>query len=181
MKITPAQFLDAEINSLNLTIDNPDFVNLAQAVCNIIDNEPTCEKWNLSWIDYGAGTGVYSEVMRWNGFSVTACDIWKPHRDYMKKQYPKLRVVARPVPTEGMLFIEVAEHMTDRQIRQAIQAINPRVIIFSSTPETNSYDEMWGHINIKQVDEWVDFWASLGYSAKKIDVPTTWSLWLEKI
>lgn len=177
MKITEKEFLEAELNTLNLTMNNPDFVALAQQVADYLKQyHPD------TVIDFGCGTGVYSEVMRQNGFNILAQDIFKSHRDYCKENYPDLKVVARPKDADLMLFIEVAEHMTDEEIKEAIQKINPFLILFSSTPETTDFDQDWGHINIKQENEWVFFWENLGYTL--IDypkTPTLWALMLEKI
>lgn len=177
MKITEKEFLEAELNTLNLTMNNPDFVALAQQVADYLKQyQPD------TVIDFGCGTGVYSEVMRRNGFNIVAQDIFKSHRDYCKANYPDLKVIARPIDADLMLFIEVAEHMEDEEIKEAIQKINPFFILFSSTPETTDFDIEWGHVNIKQENEWVFFWQNLGYTL--IDypkTPTLWALMLKKI
>jgi 2-polyprenyl-3-methyl-5-hydroxy-6-metoxy-1,4-benzoquinol methylase len=175
--ISEEEFLKAEIDTLNLTMNNELFVALAKSVANY------CKKFEpSSVIDYGCGTGVYSEVLRQEGFNIMALDVFKSHRDYCKEQYSELKVIARPKAAEMMLFIEVAEHMTDQEISNAIDVIEPRVILFSSTPHSTENDEMWGHINIKQEAEWVAFWNVLGYKVlEKPSTPTTWTLMLEKI
>jgi hypothetical protein len=56
------------------------------------------------------------------------------------------------------------------------------LIVFSSTPHKTPNDEEWGHINIKQESEWIEFWNMLGYSVlEKPQTPTGWTLMLEKI
>lgn len=175
--ITEEEFLKAEIETLNLTMNNELFVALARSVANY------CKKFEPnSVIDYGCGTGVYSEVMRQEGFNIMALDVFKSHRDYCKEKYGELKVIARPKAAEMMLFIEVAEHMSDQEIKNAIDVIEPKLILFSSTPHTTENDEMWGHINIKQEAEWIEFWKGLGYKLlEKPSTPTTWTLMLEKI
>ena len=175
--ISEEEFLKAEIETLNLTMNNELFVGLAKSVANY------CKKFEpSSVIDYGCGTGVYSEVMRREGFNIMALDVFKSHRDYCKEQYSELKVIARPKAAEMMLFIEVAEHMTDQEIKNAIDVIEPRIILFSSTPESTINDEKWGHINIKQEPEWIEFWSTLGYKVlERPQTPTSWSLTLEKI
>jgi 2-polyprenyl-3-methyl-5-hydroxy-6-metoxy-1,4-benzoquinol methylase len=77
MKLTEKEFLEAEINDLNLTMGNPDFVALAKSVANY------CNKYKPeSVLDYGCGTGVYSEVLRQEGFKIIGQDVFKSHRDY---------------------------------------------------------------------------------------------------
>ena len=177
MKITEKEFLEAELNTLNLTMNNPDFVALAQQVADYLKQyQPD------TVIDFGCGTGVYSEVMRQNDFNIVAQDIFKSHRDYCKENYPDLKVIARPVKADLMLFIEVAEHMEDQEIQEAVFKINPDFILFSSTPEKTDQDEMWGHRNVKQENEWIEMWEKLGYKViDKPQTPTLWALMLEKI
>ena len=175
--ITEQEFLKAEVELMNLTMNNPAFVNLGKNVSKY------CRKFNATnVIDYGCGTGVYSEVLRMDGYDVMAQDVFKSHRDYCKENYPYLKVIAKPKAAELMLFIEVAEHMTDQEIKNAIEMIEPRFILFSSTPESTVNDEQWGHINIKQEPEWIEFWKGLGYAVvEKPITPTSWSLTLGKI
>ena len=177
MNISEDDFLKAEIENFNLTFYNPDFVALAQSVSDY------CKKFKAqTFLDFGCGTGVYSEVMRQNGFDITAQDVFKSHRDYCKANYPKLKVLQKPKLADFMLWIEVAEHMTDEEISKALKAVDPKYILFSSTPETTDFDADWGHINIKQPKEWVKMFKDLGY--KMIDepkTPTLWALTFQKI
>lgn len=177
MNITEDDFLKAEIENFNLTFDNPDFVALAQEVADY------CKKFKAqTFLDFGCGTGVYSEVMRQNGFDITAQDIFKSHRDYCKANYPKLKVLQKPKQADFMLWIEVAEHMTDEEISKALKAVSPNYILFSSVPWTTDFDADWGHINIKQPIQWVKMFKELGY--KMIDepkTPTLWALTFQKI
>lgn len=184
MNITPEQFLDIEVNKLNLTLKNEPFVRLAEEVANVV------KSYNpASVIDYGCGTGVYAEIMRRAGLNVTAYDIWSSHRDYCTAQYPDLNVTDKLQPHDFMTFIEVAEHMTDDEIKAALKAINPKYILFSSTPEkdavseTGLTDEDWGHINVKTEREWIYFFENpLGYFlTDAVTVPTVWSLLFKKI
>jgi 2-polyprenyl-3-methyl-5-hydroxy-6-metoxy-1,4-benzoquinol methylase len=177
--ITEKEFLEAEL-LMNLTMNNPDFVALAKSVSDYVNDNYLFD----TLIDYGCGTGVYSEVVRKSGFvnNVYALDIFKPHRDYCKEQYHNLKVIARPVKADLMYFIEVAEHMTDQEIQKALNAIDPKYILFSSTPETTEWDLDWGHINIKQEPEWIAMFETLGYKViDKPNTPTTWALMLERI
>lgn len=177
MTITEQEFLRAEVEDMNLTMKNEPFVNLAKSVANY------CKKFDAgSVIDFGCGTGVYSEVLRMDGYNIMAQDLFKIHRDYCKAQYPELSVIMKPKAAELMLFIEVAEHMTNEEIVTGIELIQPKVILFSSTPHSTENDEAWGHINIKQEDEWIEFWSTLGYKVlERPQTPTSWTLTLERI
>lgn len=170
MNITEEQFLQMELTELKLTLDNLGFVALAKEVANYLSKYK-----NLTILDYGCGTGVYSEILRRNNFKIKALDIFKPHRDYCNKNYKDLTVLKTPIPADVMLFIEVAEHMTDLQIREALNKIIPQHILFSSTPNRAPNDADWGHINIKSEKEWLSFFNGIGY--KLIDKPQTPTLW----
>lgn len=177
MKLTDKEFLEFELNDLNLTMDNPNFVALAKSVADY------CKKFKPeSVLDYGCGTGVYSEVLRQEGFNIIGQDIFKSHRDYCKENYPLLKVYLKPKEADLMLWIEVAEHMTDQEITKALEAVKPRIILFSSTPHKTDFDETWGHINIKSDTQWVSMFRSFGYKLiEKPKTPTLWTLAFQKI
>jgi len=176
MKLTDKEFLKKEIE-LAISPDNPEFVTLAELTVEQIKHLK-----NLKTIDFGAGVGVYSEQLRKAGFDVTPQDISKAHRDFIKKNYPDLNPVARPVKADLMIYIEVAEHQTDEEIIKTIEKISPKVILFSSTPHFSEIDTEWNHINIKSEDEWLNFFADLGYKKEKsLNYPTPWAMLLKKI
>ena len=177
MKLTDKEFLEAELNDLNLTMDNADFVGLAKSVADY------CKKFKPeSVLDYGCGTGVYSEVLRQEGFNIVGQDVFKSHRDYCKENYPLLKVYQKPREADLMLWIEVAEHMTDLEISKALEVVKPRIILFSSTPNKTEFDETWGHINIKTETQWIAMFRKLGYKQiEKPKTPTLWALTFQKI
>jgi 2-polyprenyl-3-methyl-5-hydroxy-6-metoxy-1,4-benzoquinol methylase len=176
MKLTPEEFLKIEIER-NLTFDNKEFVDLAKKTAKQLT-----EYKNLSMIDYGSGTGVYAKVLNDYGFNIKAFDIWKAHRDYMKDNYPDLSVIAKVSKFDFMIFIEVSEHMTDEQIVKAIEKIDPKFILFSSTSEKSELDFEWGHVNLKPQTEWITFWESMGYKVKQpLKYPTSWTMLLERM
>lgn len=177
MNLTEDQFLEAELINFQLTMDNPDFVALAQEVANY------CKKFKPeSVLDFGCGTGVYSEIFRREGFNITAQDKFKSHRDYCKETHPLLKVYQKPREADLMLWIEVAEHMTDLEIIKALDVVLPRIILFSSTPNKTEFDADWGHINIKTEKEWIDMFKGFGYKLiEKPKTPTLWALTFQKI
>jgi 2-polyprenyl-3-methyl-5-hydroxy-6-metoxy-1,4-benzoquinol methylase len=177
MNLTENEFLQAEIKDFQLTIDNPDFVALAQEVAEY------CKKFKPeSILDFGCGTGVYSEIFRKEGFNIIGQDIFKSHRDYCKENYPLLKVYQKPRQADLMLWIEVAEHMTDQEISKALEVVLPRIILFSSTPNKTEFDEDWGHINIKTEKDWIAMFKELGYKLiEKPKTPTLWALTFQKI
>jgi 2-polyprenyl-3-methyl-5-hydroxy-6-metoxy-1,4-benzoquinol methylase len=177
MNLTEDQFLEAELINFQLTMDNPDFVALAQEVADY------CKKFKPeSVLDFGCGTGVYSEIFRREGFNILGQDIFKSHRDYCKENYPLLKVYQKPRQADLMLWIEVAEHMSDQEISKALEVVLPRIILFSSTPNKTEFDEDWGHINIKTEKDWIAMFKELGYKLiEKPKTPTLWALTFQKI
>ena len=115
MKITDKDFLDAEL-SMGISPDNPAFVGLADATI-----EQLKELGVKTVLDYGAGVGVYADAAHRAGYEITACDIWQAHREFMQSRYPSLIVTDKPKTTDLMLFIEVAEHMTDEELTKLLK------------------------------------------------------------
>jgi 2-polyprenyl-3-methyl-5-hydroxy-6-metoxy-1,4-benzoquinol methylase len=176
MKLSEKEFLEMELQ-MGIGFHNPKFVrNRAK------DAQMMSKYKKLSAIDYGAGCGVYSEEFRKAGFDIIAQDISKEHRDYIRKNCPELKVVAKPVQRDLMLFVEVAEHMRDKEIVNAIELINPKIILFSSTSQKTDFDEEWNHINVKTQEEWVTFWLSMCYKViERPGRPTKWSMILKRM
>lgn len=171
MQITPKQFLEAELK-MGINADNPAFADLAkQTIGQLSFYDIT------TVLDYGAGTGVYSNAAYMAGYDVYAYEIWQEHREYIKEQFPKVKHTKKPITTDALLFIEVAEHMTDKELDSLMNSINPNVILFSSTPHHNpGFDEQWGHINIKQPEQWDRFFNKYAYMVDRVvKLPTEWA------
>lgn len=167
---TPAEFLKAELD-MGISMFNEQFVNLCKHTA-----EQISELEVKSVLDYGAGTGVYAESYRRLGYDVYAYEIWQEHRNYIRDNAPQVTIVEEPINTDLMNFIEVAEHMTDEEIVNLFANINPTYILFSSTSETTDWDAAWGHINVKQQQEWIKFFDALGYQyIKPMSYPTTYT------
>ena len=180
MKLTEQEFLDAQIQ-MGIGPHNPKFVNLAKKTVAQLSKYK-----GFKAIDYGSGTGVYANELANAGFDVIAQDIMKVHRDFIKDNYEYFKqprkVFAKPVRADLMLFIETAEHMEDYEIKDAIFAIEPKVVLFSSTSEKTDNDEAWSHINIKEQSEWIKFWKGLGFrKIQDFKLPTKWTMLLERI
>lgn len=173
--ISQDKFLETEL-SMGIGFHNPLFVDLANQTAKqlTIDYQ--------SVLDYGAGTGVYSKAFIDLGKKVSIYEIWDAHVQYIKSNITKAKIVKKPLTTDLMLFIEVAEHMTDHEIDSLFNSISPNYILFSSTSETTSNDEKWGHINVKQQHEWIDLFKHYGYELQTtLSYPTSWSKLFKKI
>lgn len=168
--ISPKEFLELELAN-GISADNANFMQLAKQTVNQLRIDYS------TVLDFGAGTGVYSEAFRQSGKYVKAYEIWKEHREYISQKFPLVWIVDQPVTTDLMLFIEVAEHMTDDELVALMSKINPKFILFSSTSDVNpGFDEDWGHINIKEQSDWIEFWADMGYYfVQDLAFPTSWS------
>ena len=169
--ISDKEFLKSE---LEMGIDpfNPNFISLCNATANAIENEIQF----TSVLDYGAGVGAYADAFYKKGYEVSCYEYFEAHREYIAEKLPHLKVIPKPITTDLMLFIEVAEHMTDKQLTALFKKIKPKHILFSSTPNTTDWDKDWGHINIKTHEEWNTTFDKLGYEfIKDLTLPTTWS------
>ncbi len=171
MLITEEEFLEYELNA-GIGMHNQFFKDLARNSVEQIKDLPV-----KSVLDYGAGTGVYSDAYFQAGYNIVAFEIFKPHREYIKQYIPYLKIIDKPITTDLLNFIETAEHMTDIELNYLFSKIEPKYILFSSTSQRlPGFDESWGHINIKEQEEWDSFYKSKGYTKiKDLSLPTTWS------
>ena len=178
MTLTPDEFLKIELEA-GISANNPDFIHLAEHTEQMITK---LDLPILTVLDYGAGTGVYADAFRRARYDVKAFDIWESHRKYIASKYSELVLVENPITTDLMLFIEVAEHMTDKEIRALFKKIRPAYILFSSTPFKTDNDAAWGHINVKHSGQWLGLFDRLGYELHMADVgfPTAWSMVLRE-
>jgi hypothetical protein len=174
MKITPAEFLQTELDN-GVSADNPNFVQLGMATVNAIGVD------YHTVLDFGSGTGVYAEQFRKSGKDVYAFEIWEEHRRYIKQHFPLVKLVDEVFTTDMLLMIEVAEHMMDDEIKTYMSKMEPKFILFSSTSFRTDFDEMWGHVNVKEQEDWISFWDGLGYFVKfQLGTPTSWTKLLQK-
>lgn len=169
--ISDVEFLAAELG-MGISLDNPAFVELAKATVDQVNDLGI-----NTILDFGAGTGVYSDAYYKAGYDIKAFEIFKSHRDYMTEKVPHIQIIDKPITTDLLSFIETAEHMTDKELKDLFKNIQPKYILFSSTSERKpGWDESWGHINIKEQTEWDIFFNNLGYHLIKLmQYPTNWS------
>jgi len=171
--LTPDQFLQAELD-WGISLENQSFVNLATE--SLKQLEYLKEEGIKTCLDFGSGTGAYTLASINSGFITYTYEIWDAHKNYMKERISNLQLIDKPIQTDLMLFIEVAEHMTDKEIKSLFKKIQPKYILFSSTSGTTDFDVEWGHINIKSQTDWIDFWYDLRYELnRKLNLPTEWS------
>ena len=170
------EFLQAELE-MGIGFHNEAFKNLAKVTADQLNGYPI-----KTVLDYGAGTGVYSDAFHNAGYDVYPFEIWEAHQHYIRQHAPHIgaRLVKKPITTDLMVFIEVAEHITTQGLNALFRGIKPTYILFSSTPHKTDKDTIWGHINVKSEEEWLKFFAKKGYVLeKKLSLPTEWSLLLK--
>ena len=167
--ISEEAFLKAELE-MGIGFHNPSFLNLAAEVAKIV------KPLGQTILDYGAGTGVYADAYYKAGMETYVYEIFEPHRRYIKENAPHLTIIDKPITTDVLSWIEVAEHMTDAEIDALLKKIKPKYILFSSTPEHTEWDYEWGHINICTHEEWVKMFAAYGYKLEQnLSYPTPWA------
>jgi 2-polyprenyl-3-methyl-5-hydroxy-6-metoxy-1,4-benzoquinol methylase len=170
---TDKDFLQAELE-MGIGFHNPSFVEL----CNSTAESIADMKGVKTILDYGGGTGVYTKAFLDKGYKVWYFDIWESHSKYAKENIPNLKVCRKALPEVDMLLlIEVAEHMSDTELWYLFnKQVQPEYILFSSTSNRTSSDEEWGHINIKEQSEWIEFFDKIGYKVyRDATLPTSWS------
>ena len=139
MLITQQEFLEYELKA-GIGMHNELFKDLARNTVEQIKDLPI-----KSVLDYGAGTGVYSNAYFQAGYHIIAFEIFESHREYMKQNVAYVEIVDNPITTDLLNFIETAEHMTDKELNFLFKNIKPKYILFSSTSQrVPGFDESWG-------------------------------------
>lgn len=169
--MTEQQFFEVE-QQAGISLNNPAFINLA--------NETILQLKGLNVstiLDYGAGVGAYTLAALNAGYNVSSYDYYKVHVEHMQANIPNINIVNQPFPTDLMMFIEVAEHMTDKELNALFKKVKgTKYILFSSTSQTTPNDIEWGHINVKHQEEWVKLFEKHNYTlVKHLPFPTEWS------
>ncbi len=167
--ITEKEFLETEL-AMGISFDNPMFKSLA------FNTAEQIKGLGKSVLDYGAGTGVYADAFYQAGFDVSIYEKFESHREYISQKATHLKIIDKPITTDIMAFIEVAEHMTDKELNTLFKKIKPNYILFSSTSQRTDNDEAWGHINVKEQSEWDAYFKTKGYDIyKQLTIPTEWA------
>lgn len=167
--ITEKEFLETELK-MGISFDNPAFIALANQTAEQIKG------LGVTVMDYGAGTGVYADAYNKAGFDVLIWEKFNSHKEYIKEKAPHIVIIDKPITTDIMSFIEVAEHMTDKELNALFKKIKPNYILFSSTSQKTDNDLEWGHINIKEQAEWDSYFKGIGYNIyKHLSIPTEWA------
>jgi SAM-dependent methyltransferase len=150
-----------------------------------------------SALEIGAGPGYLTFLLNRLGIDCIGVDGNDYSMRFFQKLHPKYADRYRLDPEfkndyperEALFAIECFEHIPDPALEllmnKVTTEIRPRLIFFSSTPHPDPdpiADFQWGHINLKQPDEWDRFFDGFGYRRRKEQPPITqWACVYEKV
>ena len=146
-----------------------------------------------SVFEFGSGLGFFlSACQRVGLYKHVGYDINPYERDFaISKGIDPGRYLIGKFKTHGsydaIYSTEVFEHMTDAEIKKVMpilyKACN-KYFYFTSTPhasDDSAWDIEWGHINIKQKDEWIALFKKHGFDyMRDANEVTPWGLLFTK-
>jgi len=128
-----------------------------------------------SVFEFGSGLGFFlSACQRVGLYKHVGYDINPYERDFaISKGIDPGRYLIGKFKTHGsydaIYSTEVFEHMTDAEIKKVMPVLYnacKKYFYFTSTPHASAdpaFDIEWGHINIKQKDEWIALFKQHGF------------------
>ena len=128
-----------------------------------------------SVFEFGSGLGFFlSACQRVGLYKHVGYDINPYERDFaISKGIDPGRYLIGKFKTHGsydaIYSTEVFEHMTDAEIKKVMPVLYnacKKYFYFTSTPHASAdpaWDIEWGHINIKQKDEWIALFKRHGF------------------
>ena len=142
-----------------------------------------------SVFEFGSGLGFFlSACQRVGLYKHVGYDINPYERDFaISKGIDPGRYLIGKFKTHGsydaIYSTEVFEHMTDAELKKVMpilyKACN-KYFYFTSTPHASAdpaWDIEWGHINIKQKDEWIAVFKRHGFDyMRDANEVTSWGL-----
>lgn len=185
--MTDKQCFDHEL-SIGVDLDNDTYVNLFKQTAKEVLQITQAK----TFLDCGGGVGAYTKAMLEEGVECTYVDLSKIHGEYVTRKITRndnttLQVFIKDFTTQKwktfdlIASIEVMEHIEDEKLIPFLKSIKCKYFHFSSTPERTTFDEAWGHINIKSEEEWIELFTKCGFTLdRKMSLPTSWSLLFKK-
>ena len=142
-----------------------------------------------SVFEFGSGLGFFlSACQRVGLYKHVGYDINPYERDFaISKGIDSGRYLIGKFKTHGsydaIYSTEVFEHMTDAELRKVMPVLYnacKKYFYFTSTPHASAdpaWDIEWGHINIKQKDEWIALFKKHGFDyMRDANEVTSWGL-----
>ena len=128
-----------------------------------------------SVFEFGSGLGFFLSACKRVGlYKHVGYDINPYERDFaISKGIDPGRYLIGKFKTHGsydaIYSTEVFEHMTDAELKKVMPVLYnacKKYFYFTSTPHASAdpaFDIEWGHINIKQKDEWIALFKQHGF------------------
>ncbi len=144
-----------------------------------------------SSLEIGAGPGYFLYCLNRLGINAKGVDgnaysralFQKCHPEYAQQYALDPLFKGNHARTDTLFSIEVFEHIDDAGLGAIMQKVRedvmPRCIVFSSTPHADphpNWDMQWGHINIKQPEQWDNFFAGYGFE-RQVDLKPPVTEW----
>ena len=141
-----------------------------------------------SAMELGSGPGYLISCLNYLGINTIGIDGNRYSQKFFQEAHPAYAhqycldkfFEYRYSPAQAFIAIEVFEHIPDEGLIKILnkvrEEIRPEFIVFSSTPYADiepAWDVAWGHCNIKQPDQWVDFFKNFGYELSPLRPPIT--------
>lgn len=141
-----------------------------------------------SAMELGSGPGYLISCLNYLGINTIGIDGNRYSQNFFQEAHPAYAhqycldkfFEYRYSPAQAFIAIEVFEHIPDEGLMKILnkvrEEIRPEFIVFSSTPYADiepAWDVAWGHCNIKQPDQWVDFFKNFGYELSPLRPPIT--------
>lgn len=139
-------------------------------------------------LEIGAGPGYLLYCMNKLGIDAYGVDgnevfqaFYREHHPEFAQRYLLDRLFEQSYGrADAVVTIEVFEHIPEEglhNILAKVQAqVRPKYIVFSSTPYADpnpGWDLQWGHINMKQPEEWQRLFRRYGYEVTPTRPPVT--------
>ena len=142
-----------------------------------------------SVFEFGSGLGFFlSACQRIGLYRHVGYDINPYERDFaISKGIDPGRYLIGKFKTHGsydaIYSTEVFEHLTDAELKKVMPLLYnacKKYFYFTSTPHASAdpaFDIEWGHINIKQKDEWIALFKKHGFDyMRDANEVTSWGL-----
>ena len=178
-------FFDKSVELGFTTTDYEPLVNLHTNGARVLQSLG-CE----SVFEFGSGLGFFLSACQRVGLDHVGYDINPYERDFAisKGIKPMNYILANGEliligSYDAIYSTEVFEHMTDEQIEEVMPILSQvcnKYFYFTSTPYASAdpaFDIEWGHINLKQKDEWVAVFHRHGFDLlRETTEVTPWGL-----
>jgi hypothetical protein len=162
-------FFDTQVKNGYTTKDYQGLINLHQQGAQWLHNQGVRTAFEI-----GSGLGFFLQGAKNVGIQAKGYDINPYERDFAIENGIDPDAYILGVPDQfgidgeydAFYSVEVFEHIVDETLIPLVEQIaeKGKWFFFTSTPNytTPEADEDWGHINIKPVEKWIEFFEQHG-------------------